>query len=420
MSVKRSRFAPFRPRVEPLEPRLCLAGSVLQLGDLLVIRGDETDNHLAITDSGGELHVTLDDPVPHLFDGIRRIMIDLGEGSDFCDLQLGGPDTLVKKLTANLGAGNDHASLFIDSMAGQALAISVAGQGDDDVVGFSWGMMEGSLQLTSTGGDGHDLLTFESHGEFTGKLNINTDGGNGDDEVGIIVVDGLEGNMSANANGGAGDDEVGVVVIGGKAGSFNLNVSGGSGDDVLIQELMSMDAKVTLACLGGVGNDSISQSVELAASASGRGRSIKMTSDGGTGNDVVAAEASYLPSEPRAGIPTDSFLVAAKGGAGDDQVAWVFEGPEESPSRLQARIEGGDGDDQLSAVDAFTPNAQLHVLSLLGGNGDDQMGIIVQSDVGPHVAELLWIVDGGAGLDEALVPRGLRTRRCELVLTFGT
>ena len=109
MSHPSSRFQ-FRPCVETLESRRCLASTFLTpIGDLLIIGGDETDNQLAIVDAGAEgVWVTLDGAAPRLFEGVRRIMIDLGDGADFCDGSVGGADSLVKKLTANLGAGDDH------------------------------------------------------------------------------------------------------------------------------------------------------------------------------------------------------------------------------------------------------------------------------------------------------------------------
>jgi hypothetical protein len=234
----------------------------------------------------------------------------------------------------------------------------------------------------------------------------------------------VAGNANVSGNGGGGEDEVGIIVVDGKEGSFNVSANGGAGDDVLTQDLMAMDAKVTLACLGGLGNDSLSQKVELAASSSRR--SVKISGDGGAGIDALFAETTHAPvPEPRVQQgATTNLVVSLAGGGGDDMVEWVFDGPAEAVqhTRVRARLDGGDGDDLVNAdfaegILADPPDPDRPILSLLGGNGDDQLGIIViDGIIDPD--QLPWIVDGGAGIDEALVPGGLRTRRCELVIEF--
>lgn len=443
----------FQPRLETLEPRRCLAAFVKAVGTSLLIRGDEADNQIAVVDEGAAgVSVSLDGGEPVNFAGARGIILQMGGGNDSVQLALGGPDTRVGKLTASLGAGDDTFDLSLSNLGGKALAVSVSGEGGHDWIAYhDVEEITGKLSISASGGDGDDYLAFHEVDEFVGSLSFSANGGNGADEVGIIVVDGFVGTLNVNTSGGSGDDLM-YHEVDKPVGKLRIATSGGNGDDVMIHEVDELTGSASVSTLGGEGDDIVSHGIIILdlngafalSSKGGAGHdsmlsrvgfnpqpdppkfAVQVTLDGGAGSDDVASWLGYQPPldpaarEP-AFAPAKSFTVSLKGGVGDDLVDAVFALEGAAPGdRLTLRMDGGDGDDVVSALDVFIgdPNEVIDpnqtVLSLLGGSGDDQLAI--DSFAGPNPELLPWLVDGGAGIDEATFPRGVRSKRCELLL----
>ncbi len=443
----------FQPRFETLEPRRCLAAFVKAVGTSLLIRGDEADNQIAVVDEGAAgVSVSLDGGEPVTFAGARQIILQTGGGNDSVQLALGGPDTRVGKLSASLGAGDDVLDLSLSNLGGKALAVSVSGDSGQDWLAFhEVDEFTGNLSISASGGDGDDYIAFHEVDEFQGTLSFSASGGNGADEVGIIIVHGLVGTLNVNTSGGSGDDLM-YHEVDKPVGKLRMATSGGSGDDVMIHEVDELTGSASLITAGGDGNDQLDHGLTvldltgpLAVSSKGGNDNdsllahlgfnpqpdppkfaVQVVLDGGAGSDDVASWLGYQPPlDPAARepvfAPARSFTVSLKGGAGDDLVDAVFALEGAAPgARLTLRMDGGDGDDIVSAVDVFIgdPNEigdpNQTILSLLGGNGDDQ--IALSSFAGPNPELLPWLIDGGAGIDEATFPRGLRTKRCELLL----
>jgi hypothetical protein len=398
MSRSRSPAGRIRPLLETLEPRRCLATIAQAVGDLLLVRGDELDNEVAIVDEGanGVSIIILDDPIPHLFPGIRRIALQMRGGDDHVQVALGGPDTLVGKFSAALGTGTDMLDLAFADLGGKALRVNVSGEGGDDWLSF------------------HDVE------EMTGALAISASGGGGDDWIAYHEVDEFDGALSFSALGGGGEDYLAFHEVDEVVGKLSVALDGAGGDDVMIHEVDSVAGYVSLAMKGGAGNDSMLSRVGFNPQPDPPGRAAQIVMDGGAGDDNVSHWMGFQPPDRLAAVaafvPAGSFSVSIKGGTGDDFVDAVFDLGTVPTGRLRARLDGGDGDDLVSAAFASIGDPNETVLSVLGGNGNDQLAIDVPSWTPGPDDNVLWLADGGEGLDEALLPRGIRNRRCEFII----
>ena len=94
---------------EVLEERKYLSASVglADRGHTLVIQGDRSDNHIAITQDSSGVRVVADD-VASFFSGITKIVVDTGAGNDTVNYgAIIDPNFRTAELQVRLGDGND-------------------------------------------------------------------------------------------------------------------------------------------------------------------------------------------------------------------------------------------------------------------------------------------------------------------------
>lgn len=294
----------FQPSVEMLENRLAPAISVTVLpNNVLIIRGDQADDHVAITDDGyGHVTVQSGEFIGD-YSGISKIRVRLRGGDDtftynrvetFHPMIYPGPVATPLNLKIDLGQGNDTASFTLTEGMGNAKAkILVKGASGDDSVTLDVGeMYRGRFRFVALMGDGDDSF----QGNLTGALG-------GRSRVAIAVV-GMNGNdylrmdcaadLDARAKlgvflvGGSGSDEIFAQYAGVNLGTVGLWINGDDGNDTLAAEYLFSEGSTGLAALGssgGTGDDHMTMIVHGSDALS-----VKLFSlDGGEGFDTGVA-----------------------------------------------------------------------------------------------------------------------------------
>lgn len=179
----------------------------------------------------------------------------------------------------------------------------------------------------------------------TGDGNANSlSGGSGDD-----TLSGLGGNDTLS--GYSGNDRI-------DGGAGNDSLDGGPGNDTL---------------LGGDGDDNLTDN---------SGQDLL---DGGAGNDVLfhqGGSATLIGGDGKDAI-TAIGSATISGGVGDDLITLLT-----VANATRFVVEGGDGNDLISAIDASSSQA-----TLTGGNGDDT----IESGDGGR-----YLLQGGAGSDSLI------------------
>lgn len=243
-------------------------------------------------------------------------------GSVAADLILGGLGNDI----ATAGDGND--TVFSgggnDSLSGGNGADILRGNAGNDV--FSGGAGDDVLD----GGDGTDIVSETADVNFT--LTDSSLTGLGTDVLTLIEQAFLTGGSLANLIDAQGF--TGSTTLSG--GSADDTLRGGSGNDVLV---------------GGVGNDSLD---------GGLGND---SLTGGTGNDALVGNAG-----------TDLLIVTVDGNITLTNTSVVGEGTDTVNGIEQAQLNGGLGNNTISALGATlatTLNGGAGNDTLIGGNGDD-------------------------------------------------
>ncbi|AFC30196.1 RTX toxins and-related Ca2+-binding protein [Paenibacillus mucilaginosus 3016] len=243
-----------------------------------------------------------------------RNRIHGNEGDD--QFQVKGNDHLVTG-----GLGNDDMTVAVNGSSVHG------GAGDDHIRHSSTSYGEQSNRSTFDLGEGQDQLRLYG-------WNNQVLAGSGDDTVSVYFV------TQSRIDAGAGNDTLIVEEYWNHGNTF----IGGFGDDRIYNytDQSASDRGSNNRYYGGGGNDTIYVSGELE------------TALGGTGNDTLLAAES---------LPTNHAVL--KGESGNDIIGF-----EHVSSGRFNLIDGGDGNDTLSAKDKYN--------TLTGGAGSDELSVKLQ------------------------------------------
>jgi hypothetical protein len=255
LPVRRSRSprGPFVPRLERLEDRLVLSVAVRQVGDTLIIRGDDKPNHIIISDNGtgaahniqvaagnGSTFTSGTDPV-------TKVLVRTGKGGDTVDYNLTGSTASVMTVDVHLGKGADNFNGHLNGhalLSGANYKFAVRGGDGHNDLDFSSGAgaaisAGAKLTVNEVGGDDADHLSLAYDGVLDGRLNFHLDGRGGPDV------------LSANVNIRAGSK--GTLGVAGD----DATLSGGRGNDTLtyLVHTNGSTADVFALANGGPGTD---------------------------------------------------------------------------------------------------------------------------------------------------------------------
>jgi len=311
--IRRDRFL---PAFETLTDRITPAVTATFSGGVLSVFGDALDNNIAVSrNASGQLLVN---------GGAVAVTGGSATVANTALIQVfgqAGNDTISLVETngalpkANLfgGAGNDVliGGSGNDMLFGQAGNDTLLGKGGSDL------LFGGTENDTLTGGDADDQVFGESGDD---RMIWNP----GDD---TDLNEGGAGNDTVEVNGGNGDEIFTVTANGTRVRFDRLNPAPFSID-------IGTSENLVLNMNGG--NDSFSATGNLAAL-------IKITVDGGTGNDTILGSNG---NDLLRGGDGDDFIDGQQGndvalmGAGNDVFQW-------DPGDGSDVVEGGDGNDRM-------------------------------------------------------------------------
>jgi hypothetical protein len=326
----------------------------------------------------------------------------------------------------DLGAGDDTSFITIDDVTvGRSLRQSVSGGEGDDEVGFiiDGGRIRAFVQKVHAGA-GDDLVNLmwracEILGPAITRIALAED----HDEVGFII-DGsshFSGPVTVALQMGGGDDSAGVMIQDSPEptafeGPVTLQVELGDGDDLanlVVRDAHDVAGPLTVAVAGGAGDDGIVADVDLTP----RVRAGQLD----PGNAPVSA---LIDLRGGAGLDTvDAYTEGAwnglarfilRGGADADDLGFHGVIGAGSTGALAVAVDGAAGDDVLAA-DLLIPVEQVVPISirLLAGTGGDVLAVNLLGGPDTTPEPLLFVLDGGDGIDLARAPAGAVVRNCE-------
>ncbi len=461
-------------RVEALEERKYLSAtmSLANQGHTLIIAGDRSDNHIAITQDERGVHVTADGAATQDFTGIDLIQVSVGDGDDDIRVIYGfnpQPDPPaspfhVAALQVSLGGGNDSFNSSGQLPPGPCRMVFDAGPGNDDIrviYGFNpqpeppGDTLKPSLDLTVSLGDGDDSFT----GDIMlppGPCRVGVDGGVGNDVVNFrtvidpnvrSVVDpnvrtaALYANLGAGndvfngdfvfppdpcrvmVNGGDGADVVSVHAGGGVShgsgggggAGFGLDLYAdlGNGNDLFRGDVQFPPDPCRFVINAGAGDDAVTMNAMLDHNAGG----FNFTTNLGLGNDrfdgnIYAALNAYVPPDPY--FPPGPCRVSVMGDGGADSInALIGLLTNATPAGhsqlpIELMLNGGDGNDFVQSV-ARNVNLNFRTnIDLQGGLGND---VVMQKFDNVTINGGLNLnADGGAGDDYVILSAATDSR----------
>ena len=135
--------------------------------------------------------------------------------------------------------------------------------------------------------------------------------GGGDDAV-TLTAGAITGQFAFAASGGSGADTVSATVGGVAQGATAvIGLDGGSGDDTVSADAQGeYDGYLALALSGGIGNDTVTGSVDVAAGSTG---TVIATESGGLGNDELTLNVTGDDLDA-----LDRLIAVQNGGPGTD------------------------------------------------------------------------------------------------------
>jgi hypothetical protein len=254
--------------IEPLEPRFCPAGLLIQnRNGSLLISGDPNGD-LSLDQIGAtKWRITDGDDILGKFQCRRGLQIELGDDNDTIDLKLSDAG-IAGRLLVDLGGGDDLLEILSNdgSRIGSSLKI-LGGDGlDTFAIGNSAGPLRIGTALTVSGGDDVDVATITDL-NVTGSASVEDI-----DQLGIYstVLHSLLLDTTGVASASSAEVASDTRVFG------RMNVIGGVGpDDVLLRGRFSGPVFVSLA--GGV-NKVVSDGASFASS---------FEYDGNSGDDTI-------------------------------------------------------------------------------------------------------------------------------------
>lgn len=343
----------FLPALSQMEARECPAVVCTASNGILQILGDRTDNVIDISSSADGSFQVVGDGQSFSFTGIQSVRVATFDGNDTVRLTLNeGTKQFGINFYADLGGGDDSFALTVVSTLPpiyspvsptSAINVNVAGSVGND-----------SLVAQFKSADPAALAT------LVPAVKLALDGGDGNDRL-MLACNNLvlRGRMDATMTGDAGNDTVAQDFHGNNwFAPLNLVASGGDGDDVMDTEFDSTgprsvyNALIGVSIAGDAGNDLLN--FNLGAHSSGGGGA--GTGERGNTTDPVV---------------NVGFNFTLDGGDGNDvATAWAVVAPQ-GAGNLNARVLGGNGDDNLT-LDLSAIPPLFHFTGLIdGGAGFD-------------------------------------------------
>jgi CubicO group peptidase (beta-lactamase class C family)/pimeloyl-ACP methyl ester carboxylesterase len=208
---------------------------------------------------------------------------------------------------------------------------------------------------------GNDRFEYVTSGDVLNAKQLRLDLGDGDD-TGIIrwAEDRsiAKAGLTAVVYGGNGNDAIGARIGQLSAGvSISIRGFGGAGDDALQTQSFAPapKSKLDVALRGGDGNDTVGF-IATGDSASSSWANFDIAGD--AGDDLIDSEI--------AGKISGKLTIRADGGIGNDMITSVSTNSG-VPSKVNARLIGGEGDDQFAVLATKSTSNIL----VDGGNGSD-------------------------------------------------
>jgi hypothetical protein len=425
LAILHPKFTRRRPLFEPLEDRRLLACDVFvdDQTRTLFVKGDDGDNKIAVhAEPSQTLGVHCDGVTTHVkLTRLDEVQVKAGGGNDRVSTQVlrqlelhvfgeGGDDTLEYRhpdhyydvdsedpITPadSLAGGGGHDTFIVIPFPGTDDFIKAVGVGDRTLPD-----PEFQFFRPTTG----DLLK-QVFVQETEAITINA--GRGDDRVELHDRQGLLAGIDWSIHTGRGDDSVsldlgfpdqeppptGAGLAGDEQGllpavmPYTIDLRTGRGDDNVDVQVENPQADVHLNVGLGRGDDRFSANVIVGTGVSLPGI-INPCNDidvfGGRGDDKIVlnvGEQKVNPNDPNDPIPHLS-------------------------SELEVHFSGDDGNDELSVVLQKVRLAPSEV-TLRGGHGNDKVAMAVDAAM-QDFASLEILLDGGAGLDTALVTQKVR------------
>lgn len=408
------RRAPLRS--EFLEHRVCFDATLAFMEGMLMIRGTEAAEEIAIVDQGHG-HVRVSGPSVNGGEGVnfrdvREICVESGGGGDAVRLRLLDPAHAVPEVDVNLGPRGanrfnlDSAPTTAEDVAAHHLAIFGGGEGDAVALNFANGLGDWLVSAELGGGENQFVVkalggTISEDSELVYDLH----GGAGRDRVELNFTD-FRGDADVQADLGAGDDAlkasfaVGVPTDPDIVPCVRVAVNEGSGNGAIILQKTGGPADVDFQADLGDGADSFNARVTRDASDPGAIiPCVRVAVLGGGGNDLATIDLRGSHAD---------FQIDANLGAGDDRLTVFAEPPPEvsaadpPPDVSRVTVRGGEGSDTIDVL--FSQLGPRRVdCQIYGDEGNDLLRLEVVGIGDPDW--LTALLDGGAGFDRVKAPR---------------
>ena len=171
-------------------------------------------------------------------------------------------------------------------------------------------------------------------------------------------------------------------------GIRNIEVNAGAGNDTITADIAFPPDPCRIAINAGAGDDVVNVVLGGATQTTVPG-DIDVMLDGGQGNDVVTAAMNHLTT-------LGSVDLNLRGGAGDDRLVSAFDKLFVKGS-LNANVNGGQGNDDLSLIVRSQPT------TVINGGGGGSEGTPLSPPINPALITTGQIhirLEGGGGTDQ--------------------
>jgi VCBS repeat-containing protein len=318
--LSRARLQDIPAAIEKLEDRTLLAGNVvvsLAASGLLTVRGDQSANNIAITQTASGLQVASTDSGATEINGgagpftasstVKSISIALKGGNN--TLQVGDPSGIPLDLTGSLvisATSGNNTITIANVQIGKGLSIT-AGRGNNIIV-------IGGTSTTS----GQNPLTDVDLGSVSVGTNLIVSAGSGNDAVSVVNVS-VDGKLSIGV--GSGDDDVSLMSSDKDSISKSLVVSAGSGPDNVLIVGYTVDGNVMIdtrqgADTIGTFSDTFDHPVTVQG---GGGSNTYLTNSSDFPNTIngPSPHLQHLQNQPTNVLPSDAVFTDSFGWASD-------------------------------------------------------------------------------------------------------